>query len=191
MRRWTSAWLCYWRSVTKMLDVHVIVSPDTPREWVSQCTTSVRLAAKLAGFPVGVHQLAAVDGHIGEGRAAGYAIGLQPYVTCVDDDDYVLPHAFAQMRDALESGASAVFTPEVTLQNDCFAEGRKRHHLIAYRRGDIIDHTQWPCCGDVAQMRGIDGVELPLAAYVHRIYLDSKARVMRRSRQDELEMARG
>lgn len=175
-----------------MLDVHILIHPATPRDWVTQCLDSVYEATDRAGFPVVVHTLPAVIGHIGQGRAKGYALGMHPYVTCVDDDDYVLPHAFAQMRGALESGARAVCTPEQTLQSGCIRAGRQRHHLIAYRRSDIIDHTRWPCCGDVAQIHGItDAVDLPEPAYVHRLYLHSKARVMRRSRLMELELARG
>lgn len=177
-----------------MLDVHILIHPDTSRDWVTQCLDSVHEAADRAGFPVAVHTLPAVIGHIGQGRAAGYALGVHPYVTCVDDDDYVLPHAFAQMRDALESGASAVCTPELVNRNgwDRREAGRTRHHLIAYRRDVLIDHAQWPCCGDVAQMQhiGADAVDLAEPAYMHRVYTRSKARVMRLSRQAELGRAR-
>lgn len=176
-----------------MIDVHVLIHPTTPVEWVRLCLSSVRLAARNAGFPVDVHELPAVIGHIGMGRAAGYALGKQPYVSCVDDDDYLLPNAFAQMGVALDAGAIAVSTPEILLQNDTFSPGRQRHHLIAYRRESIIDHTQWPCCGDVAQIHAIpdDDWHDPMdAGYVHRVY-ESRARVMRRSHQSELVKARG
>lgn len=176
-----------------MIDVHILIHPATPRDWVTQCLDSVHEAADRAGFPVDVHTLPAVIGHIGQGRANGYALGVHPYVTSVDDDDYVLPHAFAQMQGALESGVSAVCTPEQTMQNGHIRPGRARHHLIAYRRDTLIDHTQWPCCGDVAQIHaiGADAVDLAEPAYVHRLYMYSKARVMRRSRVQELESARG
>lgn len=174
-----------------MLDCHIIVSHDTKPTWVLQCLGSVRTAADQAGFPVHVHQVIGVPGHIGQARAAGYAMGNHPYVTCVDDDDYVLPHAFAQMAEALRSGASAICTPELSLQNGHLRPGSKRHHLIAYRRELLIDHTKWPCCGDVAQMQAIgsDAIDLPEPAYVHRLYMDSKARVMRRAHLDELRSA--
>lgn len=174
-----------------MLDCHIIVSHDTPSEWVEECLESVSDAAAQAGFPVYVRIVDGVPGHIGRARAAGYALGDQPYVTCVDDDDYVLAHAFAQMADALRAGVSAVCTPEQTLQNGHLREGAKRHHLIAYQRSLLIDHASWPCCGDVAQMHaiGADAIELAAPAYVHRLYMDSKARVMRRTRLDELERA--
>jgi len=178
-----------------MIDVHILIHPETPRDWVTQCLDSVQGAVDCAGFPVAVHTLSAVIGHIGQGRAKGYALGVHPYVTCVDDDDYVFSHAFVQMRDALERGVSAVCTPELIDRNGWNRNelGRSRHHLIAYRRDLIIDHTQWPCCGDVAQMQriGVDAVDLPEPAYMWRVYTDSKARVMRRARPDELEHARG
>ncbi len=176
-----------------MIDCHIIVSHDTRRDWVTQCLESVHEAADRAGFPVVVHAVDGVAGHIGQARAAGYAMGTQPYVTSVDDDDYVLPHAFAQMVGGLRSGVSAVCTPEQTLQNGQLRPGAKRHHLIAYRRDLLIDHTRWPCCGDVAQMRavGADAIDLPTPAYVHRLYMDSKARVLRRADPAELERAHG
>jgi hypothetical protein len=174
-----------------MLDCHIIVSDDTPKDWVMQCLDSVYEAADRASFPVVVHTVNGVSGHIGRARAAAYSLGSQPYVTCVDDDDYVLPHAFSQMSDALHSGVSAVCTPEQTLQNVHLSPGAPRHHLIAYRRELLIDHTQWPSCGDVAQMHviGADAVNMPSPAYVHRLYMDSKARVMRRANLDELRSA--
>jgi hypothetical protein len=115
-------------------------------------------------------------------------------VTCVDDDDYLMPDAFAQMRDALRSGAAAICTPELTVQNDQFRPGHKRHHLIAYRRDVLIDHTQWPCCGDVAQLAAIpptDVIDLPGLQYVHRLYGTSKARALRRANPAELVSAHG
>ncbi len=176
-----------------MIDVHVIVSSDTRRDWVEQCLESISDAAAQAGFPVYVRTVDGVPGHIGCARAAGYALGDQPYVTFVDDDDYVLPHAFAQMRGALRRGVPAVCTPELILQNGHLGVGAPRHHLIAYRRDLIVDHDAWTCCGDVAQMSVItdDAVHLLSPAYVHRLYMDSKARVLRRNNLDELRQARG
>lgn len=176
-----------------MLDCHIIVSADTRRDWVTQCLDSVHGAADRAGYPVAVHVVDGVPGNIGKARTAGYALGTDPYVTCVDDDDYLLPDAFAQMIDVLRTGAAAICTPEVTLQNGQFRPGHKRHHLIAYRRDVLIDHAQWPCCGDVAQLAAItdaDVIDLPTPQYVHRIYGTSKARAMRRAHPDELEAAR-
>lgn len=176
-----------------MLDVHILVSRDTRPEWVTQCLDSVREAIAAASFPVLLHQVDGVSGHIGAGRAAGYALGNQPYVTYVDDDDYVQPHAFAQMVGGLRAGVSAVCTPEETLQNGCLRPGAERHHLIAYRRDLLIDHAAWTCYGDIAQMKamGPDAVDLPRSAYVHRLYMTSKARVLRRANLAERERVHG
>lgn len=174
-----------------MLDCHIIVSADTRRDWVTQCLDSVREAADRAGYPVAVHLVDGVPGHIGMARAAGYAMGSHPYVTCVDDDDYLMPHAFAQLLYPMRDGVPAICTPEVTEQNGQRRFGLAQHHLIAYRREVLIDHTPWPCCGDVAQLAAVPiRHTLDRPAYVHRLYGDSKARVMRRANPNELERAR-
>lgn len=171
-----------------MLDVHILTLPSTPREQLGQCIESVTEAASVAGFPVSVQVLRGIIGHIGEGRAKGYAKGIFPYVTCVDDDDYLLPHAFSQMREILFSDKySAIATPEFILRNGHQEKGKMRHHLIAYRRSCVIDHNTWVCCGDVKQINSVPAEEwtdLPSEAYVHRVYL-SRARLMRRANPDE------
>lgn len=179
-------------AVEIMLDVHVIVSPFTRKEWVEQCLASVREAIAVAGFPVQLHLPPYVPGHVGQARAGGYTMGDFPYVAHVDDDDYVLPHAFLQMREALESGVSAVCTPEITLQNGRFRPGLARHHLIAYRRDTLIDHSAWICCGDFVQVHSIgsDAVDLEKPAYIYRVYGESKGRNLLRNNATELEKAR-
>jgi hypothetical protein len=175
-----------------MLDVHILTLPTSNSDWFNQCVESVMDAADLAGFPVDVHVVPGFLGHIGKGRAEAYALGRNAYVTCVDDDDYVLPNAFLQMQNALRAGrASAISTPERVCRNGHMDDGKQRHHLIAYRRDMLIDHASWPCCGDVAQIVSIpdDGwLDLPVPMYVHRVY-ESSARLMRRERQDELSRA--
>jgi hypothetical protein len=151
-------------------------------------------ASNRAGFTVDVHVLEGIKGHIGQGRAKGYALGNHPYVTCVDDDDYLLPDAFKQMHGYLAQGVSVLCTPELVEFHgrSPLQAGLTRHHLIAYRRDQIIDHSQWPCCGDVAQLSSVreNAIDLVDAAYVHRIYSDSSARILRRDHPGELEKAR-
>ena len=176
-----------------MLDCHIIVSPSTPPAWLQQCLDSVHEAADRAGFPVAVHLADYVAGHVGQARAAGYALGDQPYVTYVDDDDYVMPEAFATMATLFEQLPDAVFMAESQLQNGRMRDGPQRHHLCIYRRDQIIDHTQWVVCGDLAQMSAVDGghcIDVPARNYVHRLY-QSGGRVLRRQHHDELRMARG
>jgi hypothetical protein len=175
-----------------MLDVHVLVSRDTPQPWVSQCISSVRVAARLAPFPVDVHIVQGSPGHIGCGRTVGYALGSHPRVTCVDDDDIVLPEAFCAMAGALAGWHRAISVRELEMRNDAFRVGGNRHHLSVYRREDIIDHAGWANCGDVAQTWSIpdaDWHDLPDIAYIHRVYETSKARLMRRADPTELRRA--
>lgn len=139
-------------------------------------------------YPVHVHVVPWVKGHIGKARANGYAQGSQPFVTYVDDDDYVLPHAFSAMSKAIESGADAIFPDEQTWQNGQIRAGAKRHHLAIYRRSMLIDHAQWKVCGDL-QQSVVAGkghcIDLPEALYVHRLYL-SGGRQLRRNHPEEL-----
>jgi hypothetical protein len=181
-----------------MLDCHIIVSADTPRDWVAQCLDSVHAAAECAGYPVHVHTVSAVPGHIGRARAAGYAIGDQPYVTSVDDDDYVLLDAFAVLRPALDAGPDAIYTRETTLQNGYPRVTDRRHHLAVYRRELLhgFDFGRWPAYDAMAlrthverQARAV--VDLPDAVYVYRLRGDSPARVIQRQHPELLETARG
>lgn len=178
-----------------MLDVHVIVSATTPRGWVTQCLDSVHEAAERAPFKVNVWPVEGVPGHVGQARAAGYALGAHPYVTQVDDDDYVLPHAFAQLHAGLCAGMDAVFTPELLWQGGQIKPGGVHHHLYAFRRELVIDHAAWPCCGDIAQIRALermpDTLEVREPAYVHRLYSSSRARQLRRRYPDEARRAYG
>jgi hypothetical protein len=175
-----------------VLDVHILTLPTSDPVRFRECINSVFCAVERARFEVRVRVVEGVQGHIGQGRAAAYAQGYFPYVTCVDDDDWVLPHAFRAMKEALSNGdALAISTPERIERNGCMSDGKQRHHLIAYRRDVIIDHADWPCCGDVAQMAAIPEdawIDLLEPQYVHRVY-ESPARLMRRANQDELNRA--
>lgn len=126
------------------LDVHVLVMPDTPAEWVEQRRATLSEAAAEAGFPVYIHETPGVPGHIGEGRAAGFALGTAPYVTFVDDDDYVAPLAFESLGPSLRAGKDAVFTLEWTVFPDgrLLAGNSFQHHLNVYRR-ELTQLVEW------------------------------------------------
>jgi hypothetical protein len=177
-----------------MLDVHVIISRETHPHWVRQCLSSIHIAMALAPFPVMLRTFCGHPGHIGLGRAEGYGAGNFPWVTCIDDDDLVLPEAFANLSRGLESDKYAVSTLEIEMRNNAFRIGGKRHHLNVYRRDQIIDHTPWECCGDVAQIKAIpddewfDGTS---PGYLWRVYEGSKARALRLSHPAELSAANG
>lgn len=175
-----------------MLDVHIILSSDTRADWQRQCLTSLTLAINRAGYPVMLHKIEAHEGHIGKGRAEGYARGSYPWVTCVDDDDVVFPDALANLADGFRDGVAAISTLEVEMRNNAFRMGGKRHHLSAFLRTRIIDHSKWSCCGDVAQTRAIADEEwhdVVTPGYLWRVYEGSKARDLRLANQDELRRA--
>lgn len=177
-----------------MLDVHVLVSKDTPKDWSKSCLSSLRLAARRAPFAVSIHEIAGVPGHIGKGRAKGYAMGFYPWVTCVDDDDLVLPDAFLNLASHLETEKSAISVQEVEIRQGVFRQGGKRHHLNLYRREVLIEHSEWPCCGDVAQIARIsesEWLDTEINGYVWRVYTTSKARLMRLADPAELRKAHG
>lgn len=175
-----------------MLDVHILVLPGRDPSVVARCIESARDATVHAGFRVDIHLIDGIIGHIGQGRASGYAKGEHPYVTCIDDDDFVTQNAFAQMGETLRRHQhQAIATPEWIERNGYRSEGKDRHHLIAYRRSVLIDHAAWKCCGDVMQIQTIPEshwCDLPDRAYVHNVYV-SPARLLRRENQDELRMA--
>lgn len=118
-----------------MLDVHVLVLEDTPQAWVRQRRDSLDRAVAEAGFPVNVFEVPGVLGHLGQARLAGYAMGGAPYVTYVDDDDWVEPDIFSVLAEHLDGDNDAVFTAEFIHD----VTGRTQvstvpHHLCVYRR---------------------------------------------------------
>lgn len=176
------------------LDVHVIISDDTNNDWVEQCIDSVNIAIEHAGYPVSLHVINGVPGHIGKARMEAYSKGMAPFVTSVDDDDYILPNAFSILYDALKENPDAIFTKETTLQNGQFREGRQRHHLAVYRRDVLIDYTPWPCFDSLAQRTAVQDmkiIDITTPVYIHRVYTTSKARVLRRKFPTLLGMACG
>ncbi len=181
-----------------MLDVHILTMPDTRRDWQDQCIASVELAASLADYPVHVHVMPGVPGHIGRARANGYAAGSAPWKTYVDEDDYVRPNAFKVLGAHFDSDAVAICPRESVEQNGRlhgFTVGR--HHLIAYRADFItaFPHADWVCMGDVmatVQANKAPGGVLDIedALYVHRVYYASRARNLRRANRHEAGMVR-
>jgi glycosyltransferase involved in cell wall biosynthesis len=158
-----------------MLDVHVIISPKTPVTWVDRCLYSLIDACVSLPYAVEVHLAPYIDGHIGHARQHGYAMGSHPYVTTVDDDDWLEPNAFSVLRDSLQSGAPAVYTRETVWQNGKPRLFDNRQNLRIYRR-DVLngfDFGAWPILSDEALSRHADGfgpgIDLPDRVYNYRI----------------------
>lgn len=118
-----------------MIDVHVLTHSGTRAGWLAQCLES------LASEPCTVHVVQGVERNIAAGREIGFGLGVHPYVTFVDSDDYVLPGAMAAVCDALEQGHDAVCARELVLEPDGTLSGpHAKHHLFALRRSVLAPH---------------------------------------------------
>lgn len=180
-----------------MLDVHILTLPDTRRDWQEQCIASVNLAASLAGYPVHVHVVPGIEGHLGQSRAAGYAAGTAPWKCYADDDDYVLPRAFEVLGRYLGRDVAAIFPREHVEQNGrLHVPTVGRHHLWPVR-ADLaasFPHESFVTFGDVAlrnaaakDPRGV--LDIDDVVYVHRVYMGQSGRAMRRAHRNEARAA--
>ena len=168
---------------TQVSDTHVILLPDTQKEWWQACRQS------MENEPIRIHEVEGAPGHIGKGRAKGFALGDSPYVSCVDPDDLVVPGAFAACIEALERHPEAcgAYTDEYhidadgkTIQKGLWSgrewnpllqlEPRYLHHLFVMRRRFVAPHLQelsdkWPYLADFV-LKGL------LAAHGPWIHVD-------------------
>lgn len=168
-----------------MIDVHILVMDYTRPEWLAQCIKSVVVAAENAPFAVDVHVQAGVIGHLGRARKAGYARGLHPYVTHVDDDDFVDQDAFSILAETLRAKPEAITTGERHLHaasGKSYENQFSKHHLAVYRR-DVLessDYADFVYHPDQRALSQVTPVHLPFCVYNCRIYMDSGSRVQRR-----------
>ena len=163
-----------------MLDVHVLTLPGLPEEWIQQRRKSLDAAVAAAGYPVYVHEVEGIDGHLGKSRRKGYAEGSQPYVTHVDHDDWVREDAFAVLLPHLETGVRAITTGEVQI----FPNGREdvlpsaRHHLAVYEREWLWrqQFDRFKYFPDQFLIDHPESVHIEECVYYHRVYSDSRSR---------------
>lgn len=181
-----------------MIDVHILHLAEANPLWYAQCRQSVQEAVSIAGYPVNVYYMDGVRGNLAAAREAGYASGSSKWKTFVDDDDYVLPGAFRSIGKYLNSDVAAIFPHECLWQNGRLHKGTQgRHHLPIYSREflDTIEFGEWRDLIDVAikeeALRHSSGVlDVDDVVYVHRLYKDSSARVLRRNAIDESDKLR-
>ena len=83
------------------VDTHVILMPDTQRNWWEECRGS------LEGESINLHIVKGVKGHIGKGRVEGFNRGTSPYISYVDPDDLVIKGAFQACIDVLDKTPEA------------------------------------------------------------------------------------
>lgn len=174
------------------IDVHVCVSERTPKAWVSRCLESVQAAiARAQSCIVTLHQVPAVEGHLGQARANGYRQGNAPYVTYVDDDDWIEPQAFQRIGETIQqhANADAFFPRERLFQNEKYSSGGQRHLLMVFKREHVVDHARWIHCGDIVQRHYLYKkrcVDIDEVLITYRVY-KSKARDLRLKYRHEFE----
>lgn len=171
-----------------MLDVHVLVMDYTPVEAVARCKASIEAAAARAGYPVAVHYLPGVVGHLGKARANGYALGAFPYVTHVDDDDWVQPDAFEVLAHQLATGVVAITTGENHVHAAATVPAPdSRHHLAVFRREFVkgLGYDSFRFYPDQYLLSMCEPVHLPVCVYNHCIDTESGSRRQRRAHAGE------
>lgn len=161
-----------------MLDVHVLTLPGLPEEWIKQRRESIDAAVSAADFPVYVHEVDGVYGHMGRSRFKGYSQGTQPYVTHVDDDDWVREDAFSCLLPHMEAGVEVITTGEVQV----YPDGREvllkdsTHHLAVFQRNWLTQRGYSRFCVYPDQYlmgQPAESAHVPECVYYYRVREDS------------------
>lgn len=152
-----------------MIDVHVLTFSGTRPEWLEQCLAS------LADQPCTVRVVKGVEGHVGAGRAAGFALGNHDLVAYVDCDDYLLPGALDACLLALDTHR-AVTTCEYVeyLDGSRHPYPKPSHNISVYRREDIVPLLPLmaitPYTVDIQTRGRLKPAQLDVIGYVWRIH---------------------
>lgn len=180
-----------------MLDIHILTLPGLPEEWIKQRRDSIEAAVAAAGFPVYVHEVEGIDGHLGRSRKKGYSVGSQPYVTHVDHDDWIREDAFAVLKKYLEEGVEAITTGEVLVRGSSHMESPKdKHHLAVYKREWLHSqpYDRFEFYPDQFLVSRAKSIHVPECVYFHRIEADSHSRRQRgaspNASKEEMRMIR-
>ena len=85
-----------------MVDVHILILPDTNKDWLFQCLMS------LKDEPAVLHLCPGLPGDTSAARTEAFKRGNLPYVAFVDPDDLVVPGVIGKLVSLLESTPDAV-----------------------------------------------------------------------------------
>ena len=158
---------------------------------MSEAIASVKAAQEVAPFPTDLHVLDADTTSIGKGRMAGYAKGNHPFVTSVDDDDWVLPNAFYMLRDALKQNPVGVTTGSyLCLPGQTqLLEASTRDNLRVFRRDVALSSglEDWPVYDSWVAMHHADTqgevIEVDVPVYYQRAgYMSNNAKLLEKVR---------
>lgn len=94
------------RGGNAQVDVHVLLHHSAANpQWLEQCLESMR------DEPVNVYLVSSDSRNVGALRADAFALGTAPFLSFIDDDDWVAPGAFEACLDALrDPGVVGAYT---------------------------------------------------------------------------------
>lgn len=165
------------------LDIHMLLSANTPQAYVDKAKASVEAAAAQAGYPVEIYYVEGVPGSVGKGRAAGYAQGSGVYKLAVDDDDYIEPTALAEILPLLQQGVDAASAGEFWVVNDKVVSRQVgfRHNFVVYK-AEIVNNAPlatFDYYPDHYLLSTVLSTHLNKALYYYRIWRNSASRKWR------------
>lgn len=143
-----------------MIDCHIILSKSTPEHLRDRAVESATLAVAMAGFSVELHLVAGGKG-LGIHRAKGYRLGTAPYVTYIDDDDFVERDHFSQLRPLIDSGVPTIGVRQKLIWNREVpalppSSVPDDHYTPVFKREFLIDHSHYLVAGDVHQRKTLE-----------------------------------
>ena len=119
----------------KKIDVHVLLYPNSPKDWFEECLNS------LHGESINLTVIESpnVYEEIGKYRVKGYSTGTEEYVSFVDADDYIIKGAYNRAIHFLNNNDNH---DHVCTQERVYYESTKsflrvplqNHHIKIFRR---------------------------------------------------------
>lgn len=171
------------------LDVHILVSKDTNRDWIDQSIQSAKTAIQnVKDYDINLFIVDAIPNHIGKSRKRAISLGNSKYVTAIDDDDYVDEKHFLNIVEKLKCDPDVVYFGEIWIQNGHYEYHPDiQHHWVMRRTiAEQINFDNTPayesdmvreCIYSYPNLKIINTLS---CSYYHRIYFNSHGRILRR-----------
>lgn len=170
---------------TIAVDIVVIVSPDTKKQWVNQSISSAKTAINMAdAYKLNLVIAEGIPGSSSKAIKSAVQKSKADYICFIDDDDYALPNAFTSTLCRIKEEPAAIFPREIhySVCNGLFSYNEQRHGMGIYRRDVLesqkIDTEPTVYLASYATEEYGNIIDIMQWVYIHRIY-DSKCRKIR------------
>lgn len=178
-------------------DVHMLTLPSSRADWMACALADMR------DEPASIHIVRGTDGHIGQGRAHGFALGCEPYLSFIDPDDRYPAGGLRKCLSALEIGPDIglVYTSELMVRSSLepvgypdlstynAADHRLRpkhvHGLMVFRRAAVAPYLseiatfarlpEWRLTTRIAERWRV--VKLPIVGRLWRQHANNSIRL--------------